>query len=167
MALDIVRLTSSHEVVTFECGESEIDRHLKADARKQNEENLGATYVAVDPAQPAEVHGFYSLQVAELNNAAKPPGQKKLKGMSMPIVKVTYFGVQKAKQGSKIGETMLFDIFRRARLVSEHVGCYAVCLEAIDEKVVGFYKKYGMQNYAMDPKKLWISISLIKDFDLS
>jgi GNAT superfamily N-acetyltransferase len=159
VALEIVRLTASHNVLPFECGEEEIERHLKSDALWQNEELFGATYVAVDPADPAKVYGFYSLQVAELINKSNPPGEKKLKGLSMPIVKVTHFGVQKASQRQKIGETMLFDLYRRAYDVAEHVGCYAVCLEAINNDVVGFYNKYGMVGYAIDPRRLWLRIS--------
>ena len=135
------------------------DRHLKSDALWQNEELFGATYVAVDSADPAKVCGYYSLQVAELINKSKPSGEKKLKGLSMPVVKVTHFGVQKASQRQKIGETMLFDLYRRAYDAAEHVGCYAVCLESLNNNVVGFYKKYGMKEYAMDPRRLWLRIS--------
>ena len=159
MALEIVRLTVQHNVLPFHCGEDEIDRYLKADARKQNEDSFGATYVAVDSAEPAEVRGFYSLQVSELMNAPKPPELKKLKGFSIPIVKVTYFGVHQASQRTKIGETMLIDVYRRAYLVSDHAGCYAVCLEAISEKAAAFYQKYSMAAYGYDPRKLWIRMA--------
>ena len=159
MVLEIVRLTAHHNVLPFRCGEDEIDRYLKSDARKQNEDCFAATYVAVDPAEPAEVHGFYSLQVSELMNAPKPPELKKLKGFSIPIVKVAYFGVHQANQRTKIGETMLIDLYRRALLISNHVGCYAVCLEAISDNAVAFYQKYSMIAYGYDPKKLWIRVS--------
>lgn len=159
MVLEVVRLTVHHNVLPFHCGEDEIDRHLKSDARRQNEEYLGATYVAVDPAEPAEVYGFYSLQVSELTNAAKPPGLKKLKGFSIPIVKVTYFGVHQASQRTKIGETLLIDLYRRAFLISAQMGCHAVCLEAISDKAAAFYQKYSMTAYGYDPKKLWIRVS--------
>ena len=165
MALSIVCLTSSHAILSFDCGEDQLNRHLKSDARKENEDNLATTYVAVDSAAQAEVHGFYCLRVSERSNSEKPDGLK-LKGISLPIVIATHFGVQIAKQKQGIGETMLFDLFRRVQIVSGHVGCYAVFLQAISDDVANFYKKYGMKAYGPDASKLWIPVSDIKKFEL-
>lgn len=166
MRLDVVHLTASHNVLPFECGEAVLDRHLKESARKQAEDCTAITYVAVDSAEPATVRGFYSLQASELNLGTKPPGVKKLKGQSMPIVIVNYFGVHEALHRQRIGETMLLDLYRRVQTVSEIVGCHAVYLEAISDEIVAFYARYSMKPYGQGGRKLWIPVSTIRSYNL-
>lgn len=159
-------MTSAHDVVSFSCGEEEIDRHLKWDAMRHNQSNMGTTHVAVDRTEGSVVHGFYSCRVSELSVSQKPSGIKKLKGESMPIIAVTHFGTRQEAQRRGVGERMLFDMYRRAQMLSRHVGCHAVCLQALNDGVVDFYKKYSMDTYGLNPKNLWIPISTIEQFGL-
>ena len=159
-------LTSVHDVNSFSCGKDEIDRYLKWDALRHIQNNMGMTHVAVDKTEVSVVHGFYSCRVSELSVAQKPSGMKKLKGESMPIIAVTHFGTRQAVQRRRIGERMLFDMYRRVQMLSRHVGCHAVCLQALNDNVVDFYKKYSMNTYGLNSKNLWIPISTIEQFDL-
>jgi hypothetical protein len=166
LELEIVPLTRDHKVNSFNCGEDEIDRHLKWEAFRHIEANLGTTHVAVDPTDSLVVHGFYSCRVSALGPDAKPSGLKKLKGEAMPIVAVTHFGVQTSLQRHRIGERMLFDLYRRAQIISMHVGCHAVCLQALNDNVVKFYERYDMKPYGLNDKNLWIPLSTIKELGL-
>src|SRR5207244_2775218 len=96
----------------------------------------------------------------------KPPGEKKLKSATMPILKVTHFGVQRECQKRGVGVRMLFDLYRRAHLISLEAGCHAVYLQALNDDVAGFYRKYDMKPVGLNNNNLWITINTIKEFNL-
>jgi hypothetical protein len=58
------------------------------------------------------------------------------------------------------------DAFRRARLVSEQVGLYAVEVRAIDEAARQFYLKYGFTELKDDKLHMYFPISVIKKLGL-
>lgn len=69
--------------------------------------------------------------------------------------------VDKNSQGRGSGELLLLDALKRSALLAEHLGIYAVVVDALNEKAQGFYQKYGFAETADDPMRLYLPIKKI------
>ncbi|MBL8205076.1 MAG: GNAT family N-acetyltransferase [Blastocatellia bacterium] len=65
------------------------------------------------------------------------------------------------QQGRGIGEFLLLDVLRRAVIISEQTGLYAVVLDALNERARKFYLQYGFEELVDDPLHLFLPIETI------
>jgi predicted N-acetyltransferase YhbS len=80
----------------------------------------------------------------------------------VPVVVLGRLAVDRSVQGEKLGRELLKDAFRRALIVSEQVGCYAVCVRALNEKAADFYAKFGFIPFVNDPLQLYLPLATIR-----
>jgi hypothetical protein len=58
---------------------------------------------------------------------------------------------------------MLVDALKRVLNLSTQVTSLAVIAEALDEKALNFYLKYGFQQFRQDPLKLYLPMKSVEE----
>jgi GNAT superfamily N-acetyltransferase len=78
---------------------------------------------------------------------------------SVPGIRLGRLAVGRSVQGQGLGELLLMDAIKRARLVLEHVGVHAVFVDAKDARAAAFYRKYGFRALPSAPLTLVLVIA--------
>jgi predicted GNAT family N-acyltransferase len=69
--------------------------------------------------------------------------------------------VDNRHKGKRFGELMLVDALQKALNASIQVASLAVIAEALDDKAVSFYIKYGFRQFKQEPMKLYLPMKSI------
>lgn len=141
--LTIQSLTGSHNRSDFDCGKPALNEWLLRTARQHQEKDISQTFVAVEASSPTKVLGFYALSACEVVTEELPDEVAKKLPRKMPAVKLGRLAVDRAVQGQGLGELLLMDAIHRTCNVREHIGAFALFVDAKDDEAVAFYAKYG------------------------
>lgn len=154
----IEKLTRSHAVEAFDCGEPALTRFLTRFALPSQQSNAATTYVGLgDDA----VIGFYSLVVSEVAYEDAP--ERLTKGMAhhpVPLMLLARLAVQQGWQGRGIGAGLLKDAMRRTLQAADIAGIRALAVHAKDEAARAFYQHFDFIDAPTDPMHLFL---LLKD----
>jgi GNAT superfamily N-acetyltransferase len=72
------------------------------------------------------------------------------------------FAVDKKMQGHVIGRALLKDAFLRTVNASEIGGLAAILVDAIDDRMVAFYRNFGFKDCPVGERRLMISIRSVR-----
>lgn len=134
-------LTAKDDTSHFRSDEEKLDKYLHKYALSMHNGGGPRTYLAV--AEDGEIIGYYSL----INNSIKREiaPEKLSAGMgSYPIATtlIARFVIAEQYQGQGIGGDLLLHALMTAVSAAEKVGSRAIEVDALNEDVVGFYKRY-------------------------
>jgi GNAT superfamily N-acetyltransferase len=154
----IERLTASHDITAFDCGEPTLNSYLQRHAISNARAGLGRTFVAVEEHH-SQVAGYFTVSTGSVNFDAVPDhARKRLPRYPIPTVHVGRLAVDTRFQGRRLGEVLLVEALRKAGTASTSVGVYAVDLIALHEKAKQFYLKYGFVEMLDQPMHLFVPI---------
>jgi GNAT superfamily N-acetyltransferase len=159
-SLRIEKLSRSHAVEQFTCGQQELDRFLVRHALQAQQANSSQTYIALDSD---EVIGFYTIVAGEVRHADAP--ERVVKGMPrypIPLLVLARLAVASSRQGRGIGAGLLLDALGRTLQVAEVVGVRALAVHAKDEQAAAFYRHFGFTPSPTDPRHLFMIIKDIR-----
>ena len=165
MALKIEPLDSKqHDRSTFECGVESLDRYLRKTANQDLKKKIATVFVLVDSPNDNIIAYYtlssYTVEITELDNSLV----KRLP--RYPLLPATLLGrlaVDRNYRCQRLGELMLVDALRKSLVATEKVASIAVIAEAIDEKAVSFYRKYGFRSFTGNTMKLYMTMQSIKE----
>ncbi|MBE9046372.1 GNAT family N-acetyltransferase [Pleurocapsales cyanobacterium LEGE 10410] len=165
MALKIEPFNSKqHDRSTFECGVESLDRYLRKTANQDLKKKIATVFVLVDSPNDNIIAYYtlssYTVEITELDNSLV----KRLP--RYPLLPATLLGrlaVDRNYRGQRLGELMLVDALRKSLVATEKVASIAVIAEAIDEKAVSFYRKYGFRSFTGNTMKLYMTMQSIKE----
>jgi ribosomal protein S18 acetylase RimI-like enzyme len=152
-------LSRRHDRGSFDCGNQDLNVFLKQFAGQNEERGLSRTFVLAEVGA-AQVTGYYSIASGAVGFQEMP--ERRLPRYPIPIVHLGRLAVDSRCQGQGLGEFLLMDAFRRAQLVSEQIGIYAVEVRAIDAAAREFYLKYGFTELRDDALHLYLPMSVIR-----
>ncbi len=72
---------------------------------------------------------------------------------------IAKLAIHSDRQGEGYGVQLLFDAIERIYIASKNIGAYAVVVDAKNEKVKGFYLKYGFISFVDKPLSLFMPLS--------
>jgi len=102
-------------------------------------------FVLIDPREPAEVLGYYSLCATALAQGSVPLDARK-HIPRYPLVSATLVGrlaIAEHQQGQGLGALLLADAVIRAYASASSVGSSMLIVDAISEQAVAFYEANG------------------------
>lgn len=142
----------------FDCGKEPLNKFLKSKADRSQKRAEYRTFVAhLDGTK--QCAGYYTLQVGSDAVPEIRKHQKSYLGTyaSFPAINLTFLAVDKRYQGQGLGKLLLQDVFVKTAALAEHVGFYALTVQAIDEETAIFYTKLGFEEYVSgkQPKRLY------------
>ena len=144
-ALRIEPLGSHHSRSIFSCGAESLDRYFRTQANQDVKRRANAVFVLIDPREPAEVLGYYSLCATALAQGSVPLDARK-HIPRYPLVSATLVGrlaIAEHQQGRGLGALLLADAVRRAYASASSVGSSMLIVDAISEQAVAFYEANG------------------------
>ena len=158
----IETLERRHVRRAFSCGQPDLDRYLKQQARQDAQRRVAATFVALERGQ-AVVVGYYSLSATGVSLRDLPP-QVAARLPRYPLLPATLLGrlaVDRNHQGRKLGEFLLVDALQRSLAQSDEVGSMAVIVEAIDDRARSFYEHFQFIAFPDQPRRLFLPMESI------
>ncbi len=159
----IIPLSPLHECKAFDCGEPSLNQFLQQHARQSAERRISRTFVAVATADSAAILGYHTTLVTTLE-VKQVPG--KVSKAEIPALLLARLAVDRHIQRQGVGEHLLLDVLRRAVIISEQTGLYAVVLDALTENAKNFYLRFGFRELLDDPFHLYLPISTIIELGL-
>jgi GNAT superfamily N-acetyltransferase len=151
-----------HDRKSFDCGSPELNAYLDRYARQNHESGGAKTFVAVSPAAPARVMGYYSISPGAVEFARVPAKlTKKLGRYDVPVFRLGRLAIDRSVQGQGLGGDLLLAAGERALAVAAEVGGIALAIDAKDEKAAKWYERFGALVLLDDPLKLVLSLDII------
>jgi GNAT superfamily N-acetyltransferase len=157
-------IASRHDRRTFDCGSSELNQYLARYARQNHESGGAKTFVAVSPAEPIRVMGFYSISPGSIEFARVPAElTRKLGRYEVPVFRLGRLAIDRSLQGRGLGSDLLLAAGERALAVAAQVGGIALAIDAKDASAALWYERFGAMRLLDDHLKLVLPLSLIAD----
>ncbi len=157
------RLSPSHDVAAFDCGEPSLNSFLHKHALGNDRAGLGRTFVAIASGQTpmaAKVAGYFTISTGSVKFDTIPDhAKKRLPKYPIPTVHIGRLAVDLKSQGKGLGETLLVESLRKAGTASANVGVYAVDVFALHVRAKKFYLKYGFVEMLDEPLHLLLPIA--------
>lgn len=154
----VEKLTRSHAVDRFDCGEEALNRFLVRFALSSQQANASQTYIGL--ADDAVI-GFHTLVVGEVAYGDTPG--RLTKGLArhpVPIMLLARLAVSNDWQGKGIGAGLLRDAVLRTLQAADIAGIRALAVHAKDDAARSIYRRFDFVESPTDPLHLF---ALIKD----
>jgi GNAT superfamily N-acetyltransferase len=138
------RLIASSDLSSFSCGQyRDLEDFLKHDARTYQENRIATTYLVYDNTT---LVGFFSLAMGcvAADAVAGNAEQKGYLPKKYPALLIARLATCDGFQGQGIGGEMLKQIFAKAFLLCDEVGCRVVKVDAKNNlRTIRFYENHG------------------------
>ena len=153
-----------HDRKVFDCGSPGLNDYLDRHARQNHESGGAKTFVAVTPAEPARVLGYYSISPGAIEFSRVPVGlTRKLGRYDLPVFRLGRLAVSIPMQGQGLGGDLLLAAGVRAIAVAAQTGGVAIAIDAKDAKAVTWYERFGAVQLLDDKLKLVLPLTTIVD----
>ena len=150
------KLTSDHDLASFDFGEPALDDWLRRRALKNEESGASRTYVV---RAGDRVAGYYSLAVGAVAHAESAGRIKRNMPDPVPVMILGRLAVDTAFHGQGIGAGLLRDAVLRTLQAAEIAGIRAMLVHAISDGAKRFYEKYGFRASPVDPMTVMITLA--------
>ncbi len=135
-------ITPEHDVVSFDCGNAELNDFLKNDALDSKHESFSNTILFY--TEEKELIGYVTTSTDAIRLSKKE--RKKLHGgrfelAEYPSVKIARLAIAKEKQRKGLGGKILFWTITYMKQHIKHIGARFVTIDAVPE-AEEFYKKF-------------------------
>jgi GNAT superfamily N-acetyltransferase len=155
-------LEKAHDRKSFDCGNADLNRYLREQARQDAEKRVAAPFVFTQP-NSSKVLGFYTLSAASISVDELPPDlMKRLPRYGhQPVTLLGRLAVDTSVRGQGIGEFLLADALRRSLQAAQQIAAMAVIVDAKDERAESFYRHFSFQPFQQDPLRLFLPMGQI------
>lgn len=153
-------LNISHDLKRFDCGEPSINSYLWEKALKAQQAKHAVIYVTCFKGSNS-VAGYYTLSNG---SGARTHGvSAKLRRNApdhLPVIVLGRMGVTRSAAGQGVATDLLQDAIERALAASEVVGCVAMVVHPLTERLEQFYAKYAGFKLCpeLSPKTMMMSL---------
>lgn len=149
-------LNSNHDRSDFSCGEEALDRYLQQLAGQDMRRGASIVIVAT-PDNSRTVLGFYTLSTSSFNLSDLPEAMRNKfpRHKKIPAILLGRLAVDQRVRGKGLGKFLYADAVNRA--CGLDVGWLLFIVQAKNNGVVDFYRKYGFNGVEDDPLMLWIT----------
>jgi GNAT superfamily N-acetyltransferase len=150
------KLTRSHDVSQFQCGEPALDSWLKRRALQNEESGASRTYVL---CAGQEIAGYYALATGAIAHAEAPGRVKRNMPDPVPVIIIGRLAIASKFQGRGVGAALLRDAVLRTVQAADIAGIRAILVHAISDQAKRFYEKHGFTPSPADPMTLMITVT--------
>lgn len=127
----------------FDCGVEALDRYLKRQALRDRQADKAQTMVAV---QKGRVVAYFSLAAASVEpDAATPRAVRGQGAQPIPAILLARLAVDRSEQQRGLGRAMLLQALARSAQAADAIGARLVLVQTKDERVRGFYERFGFE----------------------
>ncbi|MDE0207674.1 MAG: GNAT family N-acetyltransferase [Candidatus Tectomicrobia bacterium] len=138
-------LNPDHDISQFDSGVSDLDDWLRDVARFNEVTGGSRTYVICDGNR---VIGFYSLAAGSVERERLPSRVMRSMPEPVPVVLLGQLGVDLNYRSLGFGHHLMIDAARRVLETARQVGVRAVIVQALDERAMRFYTRFGFRQFS-------------------
>jgi predicted GNAT family N-acyltransferase len=165
MVLKISLLDSrTHVRSSFCCGEDSLDTYIRKQASQDLKKRVSTVFVLIDDPE-MNVLAYYTLSSYTVDVAALEESfAKRLpRYPALPATLLGRLAVDNDQKGKRFGELLLIDALKKSLDTAMQVASLAVIAEALDERALNFYIKYGFKQFNQEPMKLYFPMRSIEE----
>ena len=152
-----------HARDSFDCGDDALNDFLRRYARQNHQLGGAKTFLAIDDADNKTILGFYTLSPASIAYARTPEAVRRgLARHDVPGFRLARLAVDRGMQGRGFGGQLLLAAGRRCVLASAEVGGVVLVIDAKNERVAGWYARYGAVPLLDAPLSLLLPLATIE-----
>lgn len=149
-------LCEDHLVEGFDSGESSLDEWLVHQAKANQAAGFSRTYVFADDGRVTAFHAVSSFAIwrADATGRARrrsPP--------QIPAVLLGRLAVGRRVQGHGLGAALLRHAMELTIVAADAVGIRLLVVNALNEQVAGFYRRFGLEPSPTNPLDLMITVN--------
>lgn len=160
MKVVITELSQRHDRVGFDCGQPALNQFLQRFARQRSVRDFSKTYVICKP-DAQQILGFYAISSGSIDFAHWPPTLR-LPRYPVPVARLGRLAVDKQAQGRGLGAVLLSHAVHLAVMLAEHIGLYALVVDAKDESAAAFYARHGFACFPDRPMMLFLTLEMAR-----
>ena len=135
-------LSSKYDKNAFDCGEPLLNRFLQQQASQLQKRSVSRTYLAIDENE--QIAGFYSLSTTQIHRDESPEHLKHFSAYHpIPAALIGRLAINEAHQGQGVGRYLLAHALATIKRLSDVIGLAVVVIDAKNQDVAAFYKKFG------------------------
>ena len=152
-----------HDLTGFSCGQPDLDRYLRTQARQDAKRRVAAPFVMTNSG--GQILGYYTLSAYGVR-LTELPDSLVAKLPKYPLLPATLLGrlaISQAHRGQKLGRLLLMDALWRSWKNSSEIASVAVVAEAIDDSARQFYVHHEFLPLAGQPNRLFIAMSTLDE----
>ncbi|WP_312283460.1 GNAT family N-acetyltransferase [Candidatus Igneacidithiobacillus taiwanensis] len=155
-------LEKAHDRKSFDCGNDDLNRYLREQARQDAEKRVAAPFVLTQPGN-AKVLGFYTLSSSIIPVIELPLEMMKQlpRYGQLPVTLLGRLAVDRSVCGQGVGEFLLVDALRRSLESAQQIAAMAVIVDAKDERAESFYRHFDFQPFQQTPLRLFLPMGQI------
>jgi GNAT superfamily N-acetyltransferase len=151
-----VKLTETHALSGFDCGEQILNEWLTRYSLKNQGLDSSRTFVL---CRDQSVVGYYALTVGSIKK--EEATQRAVKGMpryDVPVIILARMALDKSLQGKSVGAWLLRDALQRSLNAADEVGARAVFVHALHDRAKQFYLHFGFEECPGAPLHLMLTM---------
>lgn len=158
----VERPNRRHERTRFSCDRPELNRYLVEQAGQDERNRVAAAYVVVERGTVVVV-GYYTLSSYSVLARDFPPEviRRFARYQTLPATLIGRLAVDEKHTRRGVGPFLLIDALKRSLAESAQIGSCAVVVEAIDDRAIAFYQRFGCVSFPDQPRRLFMSMQTI------
>jgi GNAT superfamily N-acetyltransferase len=148
---------------SFSCGEESLDNYIKRGVSQDIKRRIAAVYVLTDEPESV-VLAYYTLSAytVEITALEESFASKLPRYPLLPATLLGRLAVDENQKGKGFGQLLLLDSMKRSWEISKDIASLALVVDALNEKALSFYLKYGFKQFQNEPMKLYCSMEYIE-----
>ena len=153
-----------HIRLSFCCGNESLDSYIRKQASQDLKKRVSTIFVLIDDPD-MHILAYYTLSSYTVNIAALDESfAKRLpRYPALPATLLGRLAVDNDQKGKRFGELLLIDALKRSLEAAMQVASLAVIAEALDERALSFYIKYGFKQFSQEPMKLYLPMKSVEE----
>jgi GNAT superfamily N-acetyltransferase len=151
-------LGDTHDRAAFHCGDDALDRYFQTHVTQDIRRRIANCFVVVEVAT-GHVAAYYTLSAASIPLGDLPPDeiQRLPRYPTLPAVRIGRLAVDRGFQRRGPGELMLMNAVHRTN--RDAAAAFALLVDAQNDLVAGFYRRYGFRPIAGKPGTLFLPLA--------
>jgi ribosomal protein S18 acetylase RimI-like enzyme len=151
-------LGDTHDRAGFCCGDDALDRYFQTQATQDIRRRMANCFVIVD-AGTGYVAAYYTLSAASIPLLDLPLDVTKRlpRYPALPAIRIGWLAVDHRFQRRGLGELMLMNAVHRT--MQDAAAAFALLVDAKNDLVAGFYRRYGFRPIAGKPRTLFLPLA--------
>lgn len=159
-----VPITPEHRLESFDCGKPVLDDWLRTHALA-NQDKASRTYVveARTGDQAGGVIAYYTLAYGSVGRTDVPKSIRQGLPNPVPVMVLGRLAVDGRHCDKGIGAALLREAIQRTLEASRIAGLRALIVHAIDDDAMGFYARYGFQNFPAGSRTMFLPVETLRE----
>ena len=147
----VERLTSEHDLSSFDCGVTALNDWLRTHALESQLRDLSRTFALVD--DEGSIVGYYSLTMGGVRKDVLPARYGRgLPGYEIGMVLLARFAIVQSRQGEGLGRDLLIEAIGRSAMAGQHAAARFIAVDPIDDQPRSFYAAFGFKPVGGDDR---------------